>query len=89
MTNKSTINSINSSHDVTYEILVQNTSTIVNSQTNFIHENKTVNEICNLVQFTKVTTNWWYWIFIKQLSYSICIIFRQSMLICCGFLYSS
>lgn len=89
MTNKITTNSINSPHDVTYEILVQNTSTIVNSQTNFIHENKTVNEICNLVQFTKVTTNWWYWIFIKQLSYSICIIFRQSMLICCGFLYSS
>uniref|UniRef100_A0A094ZNW4 Uncharacterized protein n=1 Tax=Schistosoma haematobium TaxID=6185 RepID=A0A094ZNW4_SCHHA len=89
MTNKITTNSIISPHDVTYEMLVQNTSTIVNSQTNFIHENKTVNEICNLVQFTKVTTNWWYWIFIKQLSYSICIIFRQSMLICCGFLYSS
>ncbi|VDP63479.1 unnamed protein product [Schistosoma mattheei] len=87
MTNKSTINSINSSHDVTYEILVQNTSTIVNSQTNFIHENKTVNEICNLVQFTKVTTNWWYWIFIKQLSYSICIIFRQSMLMLWIFIF--
>ncbi|CAI2724169.1 unnamed protein product [Schistosoma spindalis] len=89
MTNKSTTSSINSPHDVTYEILVQNTNTIVNSQTHFINDDKTVDEICNLVQFSIVTTNWWYWIFIKQLSYSICIIFRQSMLICCGFLYLS
>uniref|UniRef100_A0A3Q0KR43 Transmembrane protein n=1 Tax=Schistosoma mansoni TaxID=6183 RepID=A0A3Q0KR43_SCHMA len=89
MTNKGTTGSINRLHDDTYKILVPDTNIVVNSQTNFMNENKTIDEICNLVQFSIVGTNWWYWIFIKQLSYSICIIFRQSMLICCGFLYLS
>ncbi|CAH8450734.1 unnamed protein product [Schistosoma turkestanicum] len=87
MTNRNTAGSINNSHGVTPEVLVTNTNTITTNETNFITTNKIVEEILNLVQFSIIPSNWWYWTFIKQLSLSVCFIFRQSMLICCWFLY--
>ncbi|KAK4473892.1 hypothetical protein MN116_003220 [Schistosoma mekongi] len=86
--NNNTNNVTYSPHSVTSPVaLVKNTNNISSSQINLIDIIKTIDEACYLAQFSITSTKWWYWIFIKQLSQSFCFAFRQSMLICCGFLY--
>ncbi|KAH8851457.1 hypothetical protein KSF78_0000830, partial [Schistosoma japonicum] len=86
--NENTSNITYSPRSVTFTAsLTKNTNNITSSQINLTDIIKTIDRACYLAQFSIISTNWWYWIFLKQLSQSFCFTFRQFMLICYGFLY--
>ncbi|VDQ08726.1 unnamed protein product [Trichobilharzia regenti] len=62
--------------------------TVNNNHTGFLPNNERVTDMYYSTGIpVMLSVDWWYWIFIKQLSHSLSILFRQSILISCGFIY--
>ncbi|CAH8454430.1 unnamed protein product [Heterobilharzia americana] len=79
----STSGNINNNHSN----IVSIASAMTNNHSLLMPTSQKVGDVCSLTDIPVISANWWYWIFIKQLTQSIGILFRQSMLICCGFIY--
>ncbi|CAH8450472.1 unnamed protein product [Heterobilharzia americana] len=79
----STSGNINNKHSN----IVGIASAMTNNHSLLMPTSQNVGDVCSLTDIPVISANWWYWIFIKQLTQSIGILFRQSMLICCGFIY--